>query len=345
MEKILPKKSFAPWVKKLQDCEIFAPVEKEGVWTIERVEGLKEIAPAYPNTVQAPKKIVFPQCETLFEFDTDGEGRPGIRETLPAGSQRVLFGVRPCDARAVTLTDIVFGGTHRDPYYWARRESTVLVGLACGTPPSANCFCPTTGGSPHSKEGLDVLMTDLGDRYHLEALTEAGKKILDKGKGLFSAPSSKDRKEVEKIFAASEKKIKRQIKQVEKVPGKLKTMFDSPFWDKHSASCIRCGICTFLCPACHCFDISDELDSPAPARGKRVRTWDTCQFPDFTMHSSGHNPRPDRASRLRQRLNHKYQYFVEHHGEYQCTGCGRCISQCPVSIDIIDILSEVPDHE
>jgi ferredoxin len=132
---------------------------------------------------------------------------------------------------------------------------------------------------------------------------------------------------------------------VAEVPEKLKAMFDSPFWDEQARSCIRCGICTFLCPACHCFDICDEVTVPTPLEGKRVRSWDTCQYPDFTMHSSGHNPRSDRASRLRQRIMHKYQYFVEHHGEYQCTGCGRCVSLCPVSIDIIDILSEVPGYE
>jgi sulfhydrogenase subunit beta (sulfur reductase) len=110
-------------------------------------------------------------------------------------------------------------------------------------------------------------------------------------------------------------------------------------------SCLRCGICTYLCPSCHCFDITDELESVSPPRGKRVRTWDTCQFPDFTMHSSGHNPRPDKASRLRQRLFHKFQYFIEMYDQFQCVGCGRCISLCPVGIDIINVLDRVKSHE
>ena len=122
-------------------------------------------------------------------------------------------------------------------------------------------------------------------------------------------------------------------------------MFDSPFWDDESMSCIRCGICTYLCPTCHCFDINDEVISSYPLKGKRVRTWDNCQFPDFTMHSSGHNPRPDKASRLRQRILHKYNYFVEKYGHYQCTGCGRCVSKCPVGIDIIEVLNKVNDYE
>jgi ferredoxin len=109
-------------------------------------------------------------------------------------------------------------------------------------------------------------------------------------------------------------------------------------------SCIRCGVCTYLCPSCHCFDINDEIESASPFRGTRVRTWDTCQFPDFTMHSSGHNPRPDKASRLRQRLLHKFRYFVETTGQFMCVGCGRCISHCPVGIDIISVLEKVKSH-
>lgn len=345
MEKILQKKSFSGWVKKLSSYEVFAPVARDDIWTYEPVGTLKEISPDYPNTVQAPKKIIFPQRECLLEFATDDSGDPAVIETLPEKKERVIFGVRPCDARAATLTDIVFGGDINDPYYTIRRNAAVLVGLTCVTPPSPNCFCPTVGGSPHSKEGLDVLMTDLGDRYAVEALTGKGEKLLDKAKSLFKKAGKKDLEELGKVFAESERKVSRSIEGLEKVPGKLKEIFDAPFWDEQAMSCIRCGICTFLCPACHCFDIADELSSSSPPKGRRIRTWDTCQFPDFTMHSSGHNPRPDRASRLRQRLNHKFQYFVEHHGKYQCTGCGRCISLCPVSIDIIDILSEVPGYD
>jgi hypothetical protein len=195
MEMILKKKSFAPWVKKLSGWEVFAPLEKEGLWTYELAVDLKEIPPGYANTVGAPKKIIFPQREILFRFNTDGEGNPGIRETLPEKKDRVLFGVRPCDGRAVTLTDIVFGGDISDPYYARRRESVVLVGLACNTPPSSNCFCPTVGGSPHSTEGLDVLMTDLGDRYAVEAFTDRGRELVGKGGKLFVKATDKERKE------------------------------------------------------------------------------------------------------------------------------------------------------
>jgi len=344
MEKILTKKSFPQWVKKLVSYKIYAPVEEDNHWSYEIIDNPENIDLDYPLTVLSPKKIIFPQREVLLEFETSNENKLQVKETLPNDEPTVIFGVRPCDAKSLTLTDKVFGGDFEDLYYWRRRNQSTLVGLSCNIPPSPNCFCLSVDGSPHSKEGLDILMTDLGDKYIIETFTKKGDQLINAAKNLFKNSTSKDKNNLEKIQTESEKKIRRQVKDIKKIPPKLKEMFDSPIWDEESMSCLRCGICTYLCPTCHCFDINDEIASSSPIKGKRIRTWDNCQFPDFTMHSSGHNPRPDKASRLRQRIIHKFQYFVERYQNYQCTGCGRCISQCPVGIDIIEVLDKVSDY-
>jgi len=309
MEKVLSKKAFPQWVKKLESYTIYSPRKDGDFWNYEVIKNSEIIDLDYLNTVLSPKKIIFPQREVLLEFGTSNEEELKVKED-----------------------------------YWKRRNSTTLVGLTCNAPPSPDCFCLSVDGSPHSKEGLDILMTDLGDKYYAESFTKKGDELLNLAKVLFKSPTAKDKKDLEKIKAESKKKIKRQIKDTAKIPPKLKDMFDSPFWDEESLSCIRCGICTYLCPTCHCFDMNDEVTSSSPIQGERVRTWDNCQFPDFTMHSSGHNPRPDKASRLRQRILHKFQYFVELYKNYQCTGCGRCISKCPVGIDIIEVLEKARDH-
>jgi ferredoxin len=344
MEKILQKKSLPKWVEKLKNYEIYAPVKKDNYWSFEIIEKAGDISLDFPNAVQAPKKIINPQREVFLEFGKSEEDKPEIKEVLPEDKPVAIFGVRPCDSKALTLTDLVFGGEFKDLYYGNRRDQAVIIGLACHTPPSPNCFCTSVDGSPHSEEGFDILLTDLGDRFFVKSLTKKGKALVELGKGLFVAPTTDDKKELTKIHEESEKKLKRQVDDVEKIPPKLKDMFESPFWDEEAMSCLRCGICTYLCPTCHCFDISDEVTSIAPFKGYRIRTWDNCQFPDFTMHSSGHNPRPDKASRLRQRILHKYQYFVERYDNYQCTGCGRCVSKCPVGIDIIEVLNKVRDY-
>ncbi|TES85798.1 MAG: sulfite reductase [Candidatus Aminicenantes bacterium] len=344
MEKVLSKKAFPQWVKKLESYAIYSPRKDGDFWNYEVIKNSEIIDLDYLNTVLSPKKIIFPQREVLLEFSTSNEEELKVNEVLPEETPSVIFGVRPCDAKALTLTDKVFGGDFKDPYYWKRRNSTALVGLACNTPPSPNCFCLSVDGSPHSKEGLDILMTDLGDKYYAESFTKKGDELLNLARPLFKNPIAKEKKELEKIQAESKKRIKRQIKAADKIPAKLKKMFNSSFWDEESLSCLRCGICTYLCPTCHCFDMNDEVTSSSPIKGERVRTWDNCQFPDFTMHSSGHNPRPDKAARLRQRILHKFQYFVELYKNYQCTGCGRCISKCPVGIDIIEVLEKARDY-
>jgi sulfhydrogenase subunit beta (sulfur reductase) len=344
MDKILLKKAFPQWIKKLQAYRIYAPIKDEDIWTYETVNDPEDVDLEFLTTALSPKKIIFPQRETYFAFQTKDENDPDIKVILPENDPAIVFGVRPCDAKALTLTDLVFGGDFEDAYYWKRRNQTYIVGLACNTPPSSNCFCLSVGGSPHSKEGLDILLTDLGDKYYVQSITKNGDKLLNLAKNLFKQPSAANKKEIQKVHADSEKSIKRQIKDLKKVPPKLEGMWDSPFWDEEAMSCLRCGICTYLCPTCHCFDINDEVLSSSPLKGKRIRTWDTCQFPDFTMHSSGHNPRPDKASRLRQRIMHKFKYFVDIHKHYQCTGCGRCVTKCPVNIDIIQVLDKVRDY-
>ncbi len=348
MEKILEKRSLQSWVKKLDSWTIYAPRKDEnGRWNYGIVQS-DSVGLDFTVTTLPPKPLIFPQREVFLEFlKTAGENQETleVKEVLPGEKPAVILGVRPCDARAISFLDQVFSGDFVDPYYWARRKKTILVGLACLTPPWENCFCLSAEGSPHSEDGLDILLTDLGDRYFVKTLTESGDRLVNEAKALFKEPRPEDKKKVKAVHAQAEQKIVRAIKGAKKdVAAKLKGMFNSPLWDEESMSCIRCGICTYLCPSCHCFDINDEVDSASPLRGKRVRTWDNCQFPDFTMHSSGHNPRPDKASRLRQRIFHKFQYFVEIYDETMCTGCGRCISLCPVGIDIINVLHKVNDH-
>ncbi len=344
MDKILPKSSFSRWLKSLSSMKVFFPKKEASGWTLTEVAADGTIPPDYSYAVVPPKKLIFPQEEIFFEFQQTADDGLQLRETLPEVPPQVIVGVRPCDGRAVAALDQVFSGSFEDPYYWRRRRATILIGLACNTPPSNNCFCLSLEGSPSSEEGLDLLLTDLGDRYYVRVLTEKGGELIKTQSSLFSDPTEEEKNLRNKISQEGAQKIKRNLEAARELPPKLKTMFDSPFWDEAALSCLRCGICTYLCPTCHCFDINDETRALAPLKGRRVRTWDTCQFPDFTMHSSGHNPRPNRASRLRQRLLHKFLYFVELYDRFQCVGCGRCLDLCPVGIDIIEVLSKARNH-
>lgn len=342
MERILDKGQLRNWIAALEGWEVFAPVLQDGIWSYRSVHRNPEsVQLNHPNATQPPKWFTFPQREVFFTFEQIKGEPPRLTPLSPKNSPRVVFGVRPCDGRALPRMDRVFTEQFSDNYYLTRRKNLVYVGLACNEPPSRNCFCKSVGGSPVSSEGLDVLMTDLGNRYLVVAITENGQSLMNKAASLFNEANDEDRAVAEQIQLSAVAHPQRAVQDSATIPARLKSNFASPRWEELARPCIGCGICTFLCPTCHCFDINDEIATKSPLKGSRVRTWDTCQFPDFTMHSSGHNPRSEVSARLRQRVCHKFEYFHENFSVFQCTGCGRCVTGCPVGIDIIAVVNQL----
>ena len=184
-------------------------------------------------------------------------------------------------------------------------------------------------------DGLDLLFTDLGDRYLVEAITERGEALVADSP-YFREATTTDVNLKAEIAARAEQAVSGP--SVEGVKEQLDGMYDDPFWDELHEKCLGCAVCTYLCPTCHCFDIVDEAVN---AQGRRVRNWDSCQFPLFTLHASGHNPRPSGRERMRQRIMHKFRYFVENFGEVACVGCGRCVRECPVNMDLREVLNAI----
>jgi ferredoxin len=112
-------------------------------------------------------------------------------------------------------------------------------------------------------------------------------------------------------------------------------MFENEVWKAQSERCLGCGACAFVCPTCACFDIQEDAKGNT---GNRIRCWDSCGFSLFTLHTSGHNPRPDQSARWRQRLMHKFSYMPDRLSVTGCTGCGRCSRACPVDMNIAEHL-------
>ncbi len=314
----------------LKAHRLFAPVKRAGLVSFEPISGGDEALLDFRNSKRAPKEIFFPCSEMLFAYQ-EGE----ITVVPLPDERRVVFGIRPCDARSLILLDKVFDAPdYQDPYYLTRRENTMIIGLGCNLPLST-CFCTALGEGPFAVNGLDLLFTDLGDRYLAEAITERGEALVA-GSPHFRQAEAADVNLKAEIAARAQQAVSGP--SVEGVKEQLDKMYDDPFWDELHEKCLGCAVCTYLCPTCHCFDIVDEAVN---AQGRRVRNWDSCQFPLFTLHASGHNPRPSGRERMRQRMMHKFRYFVENFGEVACVGCGRCVRECPVNMDLRELLNAI----
>lgn len=313
--------------------KLVAAVSKKGRFygPVPRDEGtrLVELDPScvpqleYSNFVLPVKRLFFPQSELLCAC-----GAAGMEEVPPPDEKVVIFGVRPCDALSLVFLDKVFlDREFVDPYYQKRRDNSVIISLACSDP-LETCFCTSVGGSPTGTEGSDILACDAGNSLLFEAVTKKGKAFMKEHSKLFKEPKGKQTDVDEKMGTVN----------VSGITEKLKEKFEDSLWDEIAESCLGCGICTYSCPTCHCFGIYDEKTGAA---GSRIRAQDACMFTAFTLEASGHNPRPTRGDRMRQRIMHKFCYTVDNFGDIFCVGCGRCIRKCPVNVDIRETIEEV----
>ncbi len=311
------------------DHELYAPTIQNGTLSFHIISTVQDVVLDYRNTPVSAKELFLPRAEVVYEFD----GEKFLNDILPE-QERIIFGMRPCDCRALTLLDLNFDTEQiKDPFYVKRRQNTVVVALGCNQPLSS-CFCTAIGGDPYGQEGADVQMADVGDSLLAKAISPKGSKFLQQYDKFFSESGSANWEKLSKE-AASKIKYKPQIANIK---SDLDERFESDVWEMVSQKCLGCGVCSYLCPTCYCFDLVNEKTA---AGTKKVRTWDCCMFAPFTLHASGHNPRPINSARLRQKLMHKFNYYYERYGVNSCVGCGRCVRSCPVNLDIRNVLEQI----
>lgn len=296
------------------DLCLYAPLNDSGQLVLD----------GFIHPANSIKEFFFPRHEAICVYRFKGH-TVELEDHDPPAQQQVILAARPCDAASLPILDKVFNWDSKDKFYNARRDATTIVSLAC-TEFDGNCFCTTVNLSPASERGSDVLLLPLGsDQFEVRCLT-------DKGKSLFEGKTTKS-DAAAKPIQGPEKKI-----DVAWLQSDLKKQYENPAWKEISLRCLGCGACAYNCPTCHCFDIVDEGDATG---GLRVKNWDSCQFGQFTMHASGHNPRANQAQRQRQRIQHKFRIYPEKFNEILCTGCGNCTRNCPVELGVLTALLEL----
>jgi ferredoxin len=327
--KLIRKQSLEKLYGKLSsDRKVYAPVNAADKVEFRYNPAFGEVTFDHIRSILSVKNIVFPKVENLLYF-TNSKTESTIKDIdLSKIPEIVLWGAHPCDTAAFDILRSIFCWDTKDEFFSKRLEKLTIIGFSCHKSDDY-CFCTSVGLAPDSTKGSDILLTNLenGD-YLADIISEKGKQLVNTYPDLFENESD-------------QRKVVAEVKQKfshEEVTKKLATAFEHPFWKENSLRCLGCGACAYVCPTCACFDIQDETRGKD---GKRYRSWDSCGFGLFTLHTSGHNPRHVQSQRWRQRIMHKFSYMPERNGTLGCVGCGRCSSGCPVDMNISEQLEEL----
>lgn len=294
------------------------------------------------------KEYLHPPKLKLVSAERDVEGsmrfRTGDTDELPA---RAFLGVRSCELHAIAIQDRVFlGGGVTDSHYEKRRRKVFTVAVNCGTA-GGTCFCVSmqTGPKVERRTPYDIVLTELldgpgGHRFVLEAGSNAGAEVLE---GLSSRPAiAEDLGQADEVVAATAKHMGRKL-DTDGLPKLLLNNLEHPGWDEVAERCLTCANCTMVCPTCFCTTVEDVTDITGD-HAERWRTWDSCFTMDFSwMH--GGAARQSGRSRYRQWLTHKLATWHDQFGSSGCVGCGRCITWCPVGIDLTEEVASFRETE
>ncbi|OGO43174.1 MAG: sulfite reductase subunit A [Chloroflexi bacterium RBG_16_57_9] len=289
------------------------------------------------------KRYLQPPVLKLFSVEKRNGGLEIRPETEPV-PRYAFVGVRPCDLQAIDIQDRVFlGGPYQDPGYKARRTRAFVLAVNC-TEPGGTCFCVSMHTGPQARTGFDLALTELDEVFLFEVGSGLGAEIVA---ALDARPASAfELHAADERLAAAAQRMGRQL-DTSDLPGLLYDNLEHPHWDDVARRCLSCANCTQVCPTCFCSDIQDVTDisfrSGQALLGQvasRVRVWDSCFTLDFS-HIHGGNLRPMVRSRYRQWLTHKLAAWIDQFGVLGCVGCGRCITWCPVGIDITEELKAI----
>jgi sulfhydrogenase subunit beta (sulfur reductase) len=276
----------------------------------------------YDVTILPPKKYFQPPVETLLTYEV-----PGPYKSVRQNDKLILIGVHPYDMIAINQMDILFSQDEYDHHYMDRRKNITIIACDVVTP-SRNVFASSMQTAV-VKEGYDILLTDIGDGFILDAPTEKGQSLLEKAAGA-AEPTQQDLKKRDDIQKQNQSRLDVHKLKCEpsELPGLLEKAYEHPIWEEKARTCYSCGSCNLVCPTCYCFDVQDDVNWDLKS-GKRYRAWDGCLLESFALVAGGHNFRKARGSRFRHRMYRKAKYVpAKIGGQIACVGCGRCVTAC-----------------
>jgi sulfhydrogenase subunit beta (sulfur reductase) len=289
------------------------------------------------------KQFLLPPSVRLWQAKRREDGGFDVQEDEPDARPLALIGVRSCELHAIAIQDTVFtAGRFVDRDYATRREDAFLVAVNCFEP-GGTCFCVSMGTGPKADRGYDLALTEILDgehRFLVEVGSERGAEVLDQ---LPRRPAGERdvRAATDAVDGAAER-MGRTLDTTD-IRDLLADNLEHERWNEVATRCLTCGNCTMVCPTCFCTTVEDTTDLTGDST-ERVRVWDSCFSVDYSYIHGG-SIRPSGRSRYRQWLTHKFGTWHDQFGSSGCVGCGRCITWCPVGIDVTEELTAIRSSE
>jgi ferredoxin len=285
------------------------------------------------------KRHLFPSHVRLWRARRAADGAPSVEEEAPDGTPLALLGVRACELHAIEVQDRVFlRGSHVERDYAARRDGAFVVAVNCFEP-GGTCFCTSMGTGPRAASGYDLALTEVLEGEHrllVEVGSARGAEVLAELPHRAARPG-----DVQAATRSVERASERMGRSLDThdIRNLLLDNLDHPRWDDVAERCLTCGNCTLVCPTCFCSSVEDTTDL-AGGEAERWRVWDTCFSLDYSYIHGG-SVRPSGRSRYRQWMTHKLATWIDQFGTSGCVGCGRCITWCPVGIDLTEEVAAI----
>lgn len=315
----------------------FTDTQKPGFYRLE-----KTAQNAFFNYVVGPqswKKFLYPSIQKLFTAYYKNN-KLEIEKPDQPKTQYAFIGVRACEINSIEIQDrVFFGGEYQNSNYKALRKNSLIIAVNCSKA-EANCFCTSMGTGPEVKSGYDILLTEIINEKEHYFLIETGS---EKGEEIVNELNSREANESElnkknQVIQKTISQIKKYL-DTENLKDILLKSLESPLWDEVAKRCLACGNCTMVCPTCFCMTVEDYTDLHK-TKAERIQKWDSCFTLEFSYIHGG-SVRVSIGSRYRQWLTHKLASWHEQFGTSGCVGCGRCITWCPVGIDITEEATKI----
>ena len=298
----------------------------------------------FNNGPHSWKKYLFPPKAKLWEGDRSEDGGFTVDEVKDTDKPFAFIGVRACDLHAMAVQDRVFlNERHPDPLYAGRRSKALVIVVNCGQA-AKTCFCTSMNTGPRAESGYDLALTEVLDGQAHYFVAEPGSAT---GSSLLTAIPHAEATE-EHMAAArmctkrAEEQMGRRI-DISDIKDLLYRNYDNDRWEALEKRCLACGNCTMACPTCFCSKVEDVTDLTGN-HAERWREWDSCFTMDFSRVHGG-SVRPTIRSRYRQWLVHKLATWWDQFGTSGCVGCGRCITWCPVGIDLTEEVQLIREND